>query len=78
MTKKLLFATGNKDKVEEARAILEVPIEIANIEIEEVQPPVIGHRTTSEDLEYVAKRKVEEAYKQLGKPVFVDDVGVFF
>jgi XTP/dITP diphosphohydrolase len=29
------------------------------------------------DLEYVAKKKVEEAYKQLGKPIVVDDVGLY-
>ena len=63
---KLYFATGNKEKVKEAQAILQVPIEIVDIEIDEVQ---------SMDLEYVAKRKAEEAFKILQKPVITDDVG---
>ena len=63
---KLYFATGNVEKVKEAHAILCVPIEIADIELDEVQ---------SMDLEYVARKKVEEAYKIVGKPVIVDDVG---
>ncbi len=66
--KKLLFATGNKEKVEELQTILEIPLEFAEVDIEEVQ---------SMDLEYVARRKAEEAFRILGKPVIVDDVGVF-
>lgn len=64
--KVLYFATGNKEKVKEAQAILEIPIEIVNIEVDEVQ---------SQDLEYVARKKAEEAFKVLEKPVIVDDVG---
>ena len=66
--KKLLVATGNKGKVGELEDILNVPLEIAEIDIDEVQ---------SMDLEYVARRKVEEAFKVLKKPVITDDVGVF-
>ena len=66
--KKLLVATGNKGKVEELEDILKIPLEIANIEVDEVQ---------SMDLEYVAKRKTEEAYRILKRPVITDDVGVF-
>ncbi len=66
--KKILIATGNKGKVEELEDILKVPLEIADIEIDEVQ---------SMDLEYVSKRKTEEAYKILKRPVITDDVGVF-
>lgn len=65
---KLLIATGNKGKVEELEDILKVPLEIANIDIDEVQ---------SMDLGYVSRRKTEEAYKILKRPVITDDVGVF-
>lgn len=64
--KELYLASGNPNKVIEAQAILGVPIQIADIETDEVQ---------SMDLEYVARRKAEEAYKILGKPLIVDDVG---
>jgi len=66
--KKLLIATGNKGKVQELEDILRIPLEIASIEIDEVQ---------SMDLEYVSRRKTEEAYKILKRPVITDDVGVF-
>ncbi len=65
---KIVMATGNKDKVEEAQTILGIPIEIADIKIDEIQ---------SMDLEEVARKKVEAAYAVLKRPVIVDDVGVF-
>ena len=46
--KKLLIATGNKGKVEELEDILKIPLEIAEIDIDEVQ---------SMDLEYFSRRK---------------------
>ena len=63
--KKLCFVTSNKDKVDEAQKILGVPIEIVNLDINEIQ---------SLDLKKVVKHKVEQAYKKVKKPVFVDDV----
>lgn len=66
--KKLIVATGNKGKVQELEDILKIPLEIANIEVDEVQ---------SMDLEYVARKKAESAFKILKKPVVIDDVGVF-
>lgn len=66
--KDLVFATTNKGKVEEAHAILGVPVEIAQLELDEVQ---------SMDMEYVSKRKTEAAYQILKRPVITDDVGVF-
>lgn len=66
--KEIFFATGNKDKIIEAQAILDIPIKIATIEVDEVQ---------SMDLEYIARRKTEEAYRILQNPVITDDVGVF-
>lgn len=63
----LYFVTGNKGKVEEAQAILGFPIQIADIDLDEVQ---------SLDPEYVVRKKVEAAYNELKKPVFVDDVSL--
>lgn len=68
MNKKLLIATGNKEKAKEVEHILNLSLEFVNINIDEVQ---------SMDLEYVAIKKVEEAFRVLQKPVMVDDVGVF-
>ena len=63
--RKLYFATSNKGKVGEAAKILEFPIEIANIEIDEIQ---------SLDIRKVAEAKAREAYKKVKNPVFIDDV----
>ena len=68
MTQGLYFATSNKGKVMEVQAILGFPIAIASLEIAEIQ---------SLDLKEIAYHKVKEAYKQLKKPVFVEDVGFF-
>ncbi len=64
----LNFVTGNKNKAREAQTILQIPINIVDLELDEVQ---------SMDLEYVARKKAEEAFKIVGKPIMVDDVGVF-
>lgn len=63
--KKLCFVTSNKDKVDEAQKILGVPIEIIDIDIDEIQ---------SMDLKKVVEAKAREAYKRVRRPVFVDDV----
>lgn len=67
--KELVFITGNKDKFNEASAILPWKVNYLDLEVEEVQ---------DDDLNHVAERKVEEAFGKIGKPVFVDDVGVSF
>lgn len=63
--KKLHFVTGNKDKVEEAKKILGIPIEIVDIDIDEIQ---------SLNLEKIVRHKTEEAFRMVGKPLIVDDV----
>src|SRR3990172_9691521 len=63
--KKLCFVTSNKDKVDEAQKNLGIPIEIVDIDIDEIQ---------SMDLKKIVKHKALEAYKRVKKPVFVDDV----
>ncbi len=65
--KGLTFATSHKGKVEEAQKMLNIPLDIADIVVDEVQ---------SMNLEYVAKRKVEEVFKILKRPVIIDDVGL--
>src|SRR3989338_3993072 len=63
--KKLCFVTSNKDKVDEAREILGIPIEIVDIDIDEIQ---------SMDLKKIVKHKALEAYRRVKKHLFVDDV----
>lgn len=64
----LYFVTSNKGKVEEAKDILGLPIQIAELELDEIQ---------SLDLHEIVRKKVQAAYQQVKKPVFVDDVGLF-
>ena len=61
----IYLASGNPNKVKEAQVILGIPIEIFDVELDEVQ---------SMDLEEVARKKVLEAFKIVKKPVFVEDV----
>ncbi|MFQ5717489.1 MAG: RdgB/HAM1 family non-canonical purine NTP pyrophosphatase [Nitrospinales bacterium] len=66
----LKFVTGNANKVNEARRILGVPLEQANLgEIPEIQ--------TRDVVELVA-HKLEQAYDRLRCPVMVEDSGLFF
>lgn len=65
----IYFATGNENKVGEVSKILGIPLQIARLELDEIQDI---------DLEKVAIRKVTHAFEILKKPVFVDDVGVYF
>lgn len=67
--KKIYFATGNKGKAREAELILGRDIEIADLELDEIQ---------SLDLEKIVEHKVTQAYSLLKKPVFVDDVSLEF
>lgn len=62
---KLVLVTGNMAKAGEVERILNIPIETANIEIDEIQ---------SMDLEKIALHKLTQAYKKIKKPVIVDDV----
>jgi non-canonical purine NTP pyrophosphatase (RdgB/HAM1 family) len=65
--KDITFVSGNKNKVKEVEQILGVTLEIADIDIEEMQ---------GLDLEKVALHKLDQAYKQIKKPVMIDDVSV--
>jgi XTP/dITP diphosphohydrolase len=67
---KIVFLTGNKNKLLEARNILGKDITILNkkIDLDEIQ-------TTS--VEDVIKHKILAAYKILKKPVIAEDTGVY-
>lgn len=66
--KPILFVTGNKNKVIEAQKILEYPLEIANIDLDEIQ---------SLDINEVIAKKAETAFGILKKPLIVEDVGLY-
>ena len=65
---KLYFVTSNEGKAQEARAILEMPIEIRKADLIEIQ---------SLDLEEIVRDKVKKAFELVGERVIVDDVGFF-
>lgn len=65
--KKLYFATGNKGKAREAQQILGRDIEIAELELDEIQ---------SENLKDIVRHKLAQAYEKLKAPVIVDDVSL--
>jgi XTP/dITP diphosphohydrolase len=64
----LTFVTGNKDKAKEAQSIIDFPISVEHLSLDEIQ---------DEDIQIVVKRKVQSAFEILHKPVFVDDVGFY-
>jgi len=66
--KDVCFVTGNQNKLKEANEILGFVIEHADIDLSEIQSIIVSE---------VVKHKAIEAYKQLGKPVLVEDVGVY-
>lgn len=65
---RLVFVTGNQQKVIETQAILNVPLEIANIDLDEIQET---------DLNKVAVHKLKQAFDLVKKPVIIDDVGLY-
>ena len=67
----IAFATSNKNKFFEAKEALK----IQNIEIEHFHFEY--NEIRSESIEEVAKDAVEEAYRRIQKPVFVEDSGLF-
>ena len=68
---KILFATHNKGKLAEARHILgQKGIEAEHLEIEYDEP-------RGEDTTDIAGRSAAGLYKMIGKPLFLDDSGLF-
>ncbi len=68
---KLLFITGNKGKVEEARGLL------SKLNIEVVQLNLRYPEIQSNSLEEIARQGAEYCYAKLKKPLFVEDSGLF-
>lgn len=64
----VIFVTGNKGKVKEARSILDIDIKRKDIGYIEIQ---------SESLYDIAEYGVAEAYNNLRRPCFVEDSGLF-
>lgn len=64
---KITLVTGNKAKVREVERILDVPLEISEIDIEEIQEL---------DLEKIALHKINQAFNLVKGPVIIDDVSV--
>jgi len=68
---RLLFATHNRHKLEEAKAILgKAGMEIDHLEIEYDEP-------RSEDTSEIAERSARGLFSEVGKPLFLDDSGLF-
>ncbi|MEK7497685.1 MAG: RdgB/HAM1 family non-canonical purine NTP pyrophosphatase [Patescibacteria group bacterium] len=65
----LVFATGNKGKLLEAKEILGIDVKGTNLEIDEIQ---------SLDPVEVAVKKAKAYYAKLKKPLFVEDFSFFF
>lgn len=63
----MLFVTGNPGKFREAAALMP-GLKQADVGVPEIQ---------ADSVEEVARFSIEEAYKQLGKPCFVEDAGLF-
>ncbi len=64
----LVFVTGNASKAKEAQQILGVPVIVQTLELNEIQ---------SLDLDDIARKKAEDAYRIVQKPLIVDDVGLY-
>ena len=64
---KITLVTGNKHKAKEVERILNIPLEIKEIELDEIQEI---------NLEKVALHKLNQAYELVKEPVIVDDVSV--
>ena len=67
----LQFATSNRHKFGEARAILAdygIAVEMASMEVREIQ---------ADDLEEIAAEKAREASRRLDGPALVEDTGLF-
>ncbi len=69
MNSDITFITGNAGKVAELQHLLQVPIQNQKIDLPELQ---------SLDLKEISTFKAQQAYKQIGQPVLVEDVGLVF
>lgn len=67
-TSELIMVTGNKGKASVVSSALERPVVQMDLELDEIQ---------SLDLSLIAKRKAEDAYRIIQKPLLTDDAGVY-
>ncbi|MEZ4866365.1 MAG: non-canonical purine NTP pyrophosphatase [Caldilineaceae bacterium] len=65
----LLFVTSNANKVAKIQAVLGRPLQQIDLDLPEVQ---------AVDVKEVIEQKAREAYRQVGKPVLVEDTGLAF
>jgi non-canonical purine NTP pyrophosphatase (RdgB/HAM1 family) len=65
---KLCFVTGNKGKMKEAQEILGFPIDIEQLDLDEIQ---------SLDLAEIVTHKAQQAFEKIKRPLIVDDVGLY-
>ena len=65
---RITLVTSNKAKARDIPKILGFPINVVNIELEEIQEV---------DLAKIAKHKIEEAYSKIHSPVIIDDVALY-
>jgi non-canonical purine NTP pyrophosphatase (RdgB/HAM1 family) len=64
---KITLVTGNKNKAREVERILNIPLEVKSIELDEIQ---------GLDLEKIALHKLNQAFEIVKGPVIIDDVSV--
>ncbi len=69
MKSKLLFVTSNENKCREVQEILQCPIKMVDVDLEEVQ-------TT--DLNTLIRHKANQAYAHVQVPVLVEDTSLYF
>lgn len=63
---KITFITGNQHKADQYARLLGVPLAHQKIDLDEIQ---------SADIEVVARHKIDQAYREAGVPVIIDDFG---
>jgi len=63
----ILFATSNEEKARELQSALQRPVQHIKIELPEIQ---------ALDVKDVIEQKAREAYRQIGRPVLVEDTGL--
>ncbi len=64
---KITFVTSNKVKAKEVERILNIPIDVSETEIDEIQ---------GDNLEKIALNKLNQAFEIVKGPVLIDDVSV--
>lgn len=63
----ILFATSNEGKAKELQSVLQRPVQQIKIDLPELQ---------ALDVKDVIEQKAREAYRQVGKPVLVEDTSL--